>query len=74
MILSIDVGIRNLALCLLDDKNGNLVVNWDVDGIPPESKHGIYVSMRDHLDARPWVLTADTVLIEKQPDRNKKMI
>ena len=74
MILSIDVGIRNLALCLLDDKNGNLVQNWDVDGIPPESKNGIYVSMRDHLDARPWVLTADTVLIEKQPDRNKKMI
>ena len=74
MILSIDVGIRNLALCLLDDKNGNLVRNWDVDGIPPESRHGIYVSLRDHLDARPWVLTADTVLIEKQPDRNKKMI
>ena len=74
MILSIDVGIRNLALCLLDDKNDNLVRNWDVDGIPPESRHGIYVSLRDHLDARPWVLTADTVLIEKQPDRNKKMI
>ena len=74
MILSIDVGIRNLALCLIDDKNGNLVQNWDVDGIPPESKNGIYVSMRDHLNARPWVLTADTVLIEKQPDRNKKMI
>lgn len=74
MILSIDVGIRNLALCLLDDKNGNLVRKWDVDGIPPESRHGIYVSLRDHLNSRPWVLTADTILIEKQPDRNKRMI
>jgi hypothetical protein len=74
MILSIDVGIRNLAMCLLDDKNNNRVENWDVDGIPPEHKNGIYVSMRDHLDARPWILTADTILIEKQPDRNKKMI
>ena len=45
-----------------------------MDGIPPEHKNGIYVSLRDHLDARPWVLTADTILIEKQPERNKKMI
>jgi hypothetical protein len=74
MILSIDVGIRNLALCLLNDKKHNRVEQWDVDGIPPEHKNGIYVSLRDHLDARPWVLKADTILIEKQPDRNKKMI
>lgn len=73
MILSIDVGIRNLAMCLLDDKT-NLVVNWDVDGIPPQHEDGVYVSLRKHLDERPWVLTADTVLIEKQPDRNKKMV
>ena len=74
MILSIDVGIRNLAICLLDDKAGNLVRHWDVDGIPPQHKDGVYVAMRDHLDARPWVLTADTILIEKQPERNKKMV
>ena len=73
MILSIDVGIRNLAMCLLNETN-NLVVEWDVSGVPPEHKDGIYVSLRKHLDARPWVLTADTILIEKQPDRNKKMI
>ena len=74
MILSIDVGIRNLAICLLDDKSGNLVRHWDVDGIPPQHVDGVYVAMRDHLDARPWVLTADTILIEKQPERNKKMV
>ena len=72
MILSIDVGIRNLAMCQFDDTS-NLVVQWDVSGIPPEHKDGIYVSLRKHLDERPWVLTCDTILIEKQPDRNKKM-
>ena len=74
MILSIDVGIRNLAMCLLDDKNGNLVREWDVSGVPPEHRDGLYVSLRDHLDTREWVRTADTILIEKQPERNKKMI
>ena len=73
MILSIDVGIRNLAMCLIDDKS-NIVQEWDVSGVPPEHKDGLYISLRDHLDARPWVLTANTILIEKQPDRNKKMI
>jgi hypothetical protein len=72
MILSIDVGIRNLAMCQFDETS-NLVVQWDVSGIPPEHKDGLFVSLRKHLDEKPWVLTTDTILIEKQPDRNKKM-
>ena len=36
-ILSIDVGIRNLAMCLLDESS-NAVLEWDVDGIPPEHR------------------------------------
>ena len=72
MILSIDVGIRNLAMCQFNETS-NLVVNWDVSGIPPEHKDGVYVSLRKHLDERPWVLESDIILIEKQPDRNKKM-
>ena len=72
MILSIDVGIRNLAMCMLDETS-NLIVQWDVSGVPPEHKDGLFVSMRNHLDDKPWVLKADTVLIEKQPDKNRKM-
>jgi hypothetical protein len=72
MILSIDVGIRNLAMCQFDETS-NLVVNWDVSGVPPEHKDGLFVSMRKHLDERPWVLSSNVILIEKQPDRNKKM-
>ena len=73
MILSIDVGIRNLAMCLLDERL-NRIVQWDVSGIPPQHEDGVYVSLRKHLDERPWTLDADVVLIEKQPDRNKKMV
>lgn len=58
-------------MCLIDDEK--IVRNWDVSGVPPESSDGLYPCMRKHLDDRPWVLEADVVLIEKQPDRNKKM-
>ena len=74
MILSIDVGIKNLAMCLLDEDRQNLVVEWDVSGVPPQHKDGVYVSLRKHLDERPWILNTNTILIEKQPDRNKKMV
>lgn len=71
-ILSIDVGIRNLAMCLLDEKN-KLILEWDVSGVPPQHADGLYPSLNNHLNEREWLLTADTVLIEKQPDKNRKM-
>ena len=63
MILSIDVGIRNLAMCMLDETS-NLIVQWDVSGVPPEHKDGLFVSLRKHLDEKPWILKADTILIK----------
>ena len=71
MILSIDVGIRNLAMCLINEQK--IVQQWDVSGVPPESSDGLFPCLCKHLNDRPWVLDADVVLIEKQPDRNKKM-
>jgi len=70
MLLSIDVGIRNLAMCQLD---GRQIRNWEVAGVPPDSDSGLYNQMCDHLNNRPWLMDSTTVLIEKQPDRNKKM-
>lgn len=70
MLLSIDVGIKNLAMCLIDPKTKK-IHNWEVDGVPPLHKDGLYKCFNRHLKERPWVLNADTVLIEKQPDRNK---
>jgi len=72
MILSIDVGIKNLAMCLLDETTNHIDM-WDVSGVPPESSDGLFLCLRNHLDAKPWVLTANTILIEKQPGKNKKM-
>lgn len=72
LLLSIDVGIRNLAMCLIDDET-SIIKQWDVSGIPPRHELGIFPCLRDHLDAREWVLDADIVLIEKQPGMNKTM-
>jgi hypothetical protein len=71
-LLSIDVGIKNLAMCLIDPAT-KLVRHWDVSGVPPEHADGLFRSMIRHLDDRPWTLEATTVLIEKQPDKNKRM-
>lgn len=72
MILSIDVGIKNLAMCQIDEHT-NIIHNWDVSGIPPEHSDGLYPCLKRHLDERPWVLESSVILIEKQPGQNKKM-
>jgi hypothetical protein len=38
-----------------------------------ESDEGLFELMNKHLNSKPWVLEATTVLIEKQPGQNKKM-
>jgi Poxvirus A22 protein len=72
VLLSIDVGIKNLALCAIEEKTSE-VVHWDVSGVPPRHADGLFASLRNHLDEMPWVLEATTVLIEKQPGMNKTM-
>ena len=71
-LLSIDVGIINIGVCLINTKTKK-IQNWDSGGIPPSSDKGLFVCLRDHFRARPWVLDSDKILIEKQPDRNKRM-
>ncbi len=72
VLLSIDVGIKNLALCLIDEESQH-VLQWDVSGVPPQHEAGLFPCLRDHLDEKPWTLTATTILIEKQPGMNKTM-
>jgi hypothetical protein len=72
MILSIDVGIKNLAMCMIDETT-KVIQHWDVSGVPPEHTDGLYKSLAHHLNSKPWVLDATIILIERQPDRNKKM-
>jgi len=46
---------------------------WDVSGVPPNHADGIFPCLVRHLNEKPWVLGATTVIIEKQPDRNRSM-
>jgi hypothetical protein len=72
MILSIDCGIKNLAMCLIDPKSRK-IHQWDVSGVPPMHSDGVFPCLVRHLNNKNWVLGADTVVIEKQPDRNRGM-
>ena len=72
MLLSIDCGIKNLAMCLIDPLTKK-IHEWDVSGVPPMHADGIFPCLVRHLNEKPWVLGATTVIIEKQPDRNRGM-
>ena len=59
-------------MCLIDPAT-KIIKEWDVSGIPPMHADGIFPCMVRHLDGKPWILEADTVIIEKQPDKNRSM-
>lgn len=69
--LSFDVGIKNLAFCIINEENK--ILKWDVHEIALNSKHSTCESIIYHLDKHPYLLNVDIVLIEKQPSRNNKM-
>ena len=72
MLLSFDVGTKNLAICLLDSDNN--IIEWEVESIPRHHSDGICKALQTHLDARDWVTQGvQTVLIERQPPKNRKM-
>ena len=71
MLLSIDVGTRNLGICLLNEENE--IVEWEVGNIPKFHSDGFCQAVVKHLDERPWMKTATTTLIERQPPKNKTM-
>jgi hypothetical protein len=72
MLLSIDCGIKNLAMCLIDPSTKR-IHQWDVSGVPPMHADGVFPCLVRHLNEKPWILGANTVIIEKQPDKNRSM-
>jgi hypothetical protein len=71
-ILSFDVGIKNLAYCILEYPN---IIHWEVITLENSTDHAkLYVDLINSLDSRKDILlNVDTVLIEKQPSFNPKM-
>ena len=80
-ILSFDVGIVNLAYCIID--NDLKIEKWEIITIPSEKKFSahistsgvseLYINLIKELDNRKFMLDVDIVLIEKQPSFNPKM-
>jgi hypothetical protein len=74
MLLSIDVGIKNLALCVLHPTDKTIHF-WEVSGVPPLHKDGVFLSLKKHLDERgDHFSLVDTVIIEKQPPNGIKSV
>jgi len=83
-ILSFDVGIVNLAYCIIETGEQPKIVNWEIIEL---SKKGnsftahiatsgiaeLYLTLINQLDQRAFLCDVDTVLIEKQPSFNPKM-
>lgn len=72
-VLSIDVGRKNLALCLVrpgacPKGREDVIEQWCVTTCDP-TPHGIAVSLR----LLPWCTTCSEVVIERQPNRNPTM-
>jgi len=59
-------------MCLIDPKTRR-ISQWDVSGVPVMHADGIFANLVKHLNEKPWILDATTVLIEKQPDKNRSM-
>ena len=69
-ILSFDVGIKNLAFCILKE---NKIQYWNVSELKYSTNQSLCEAIVSHCDAWPQMLECGTVLIEKQPSRNNKM-
>ena len=59
-------------MCLIDPVTKK-ISKWDVSGVPPLHADGIFQCMIRHLNEKPWILDSKTVVIEKQPDKNRGM-
>ncbi len=69
IILSFDIGIKNLAYCLIDGEDKS-ILDWNVLDCSGSNETLSVIQALDNLE---YLLEADTVLLEKQPSFNPKM-
>jgi hypothetical protein len=69
IILSFDIGIKNLAYCMLDSED-NTILDWNVLDCSGENET---LRVIQEIDSLEYLTEADIVLLEKQPSFNPKM-
>jgi hypothetical protein len=69
IILSFDIGIKNLAYCLLDSED-NTILDWNVLDCSGKDET---LRVIQELDKLEYLAEADVVLLQKQPSFNPKM-
>ena len=72
IILSFDVGIKNLAYCQIDSCTLD-ILDWNVIDCSVPRNCNVIVKLIEELESIPNLLESDTILIEKQPSFNPQM-
>ena len=72
IILSFDVGIKNLAYCQLDSCTSD-ILDWNIIDCSVPRNGNVIVKLIEELESIPNLLESDTILIEKQPSFNPQM-
>jgi len=70
MVIGIDPGTLNLALCQVDDDKK--IKNWAVIRINPDAQ-GIYKGLKD-IKFDDWFFENEIVAIERQPSKNPRAV
>jgi hypothetical protein len=69
IILSFDIGIKNLAYCLIDSED-KCILDWNILDCTGKDETLRVIEEIDNID---YLKQADIVLLEKQPSFNPKM-
>ncbi len=72
IILSFDVGIKNLAYCQIDSET-NDILDWYIIDCSINKSEDVIVKLIEELENIPNLLESDVILIEKQPSFNPQM-
>jgi len=69
IILSFDIGIKNLAYCMIDTET-NDILDWNILDCSGTNETLTVIKTLDEIN---YILEADIILLEKQPSFNPKM-
>jgi hypothetical protein len=72
-VLSWDIGIKNLAYCIVDSDTKE-IFHWEViENTPSRDSLKLHNEIINNLESRPHLLKVDVLLLEKQPSFNPTM-